>query len=202
MKPAARLRPSGTLRSTSTSTCWATTARRARKATRSTRSSRSTTKASAACGSTRPSPPRSSRSTVWPMPSRRTPATRSAPTGSGPGRWPSRPVRRTLKRLRRPSSSGPLRRTTSRPWPPTPTSAGVQRSDRSACSSTYAYCLSSRPPRPSPPPKWPRSKAPRLEATDLKPYVGVQFAAIPEFPEVGSGRRPGNGRGPLRRQVG
>ncbi|MAB64501.1 MAG: sugar ABC transporter substrate-binding protein, partial [Marinovum sp.] len=23
-------------------------------------------------------------------------------------------------------------------------------------------------------------------ATDLKPYVGVQFAAIPEFPEVGS----------------
>jgi sorbitol/mannitol transport system substrate-binding protein len=24
------------------------------------------------------------------------------------------------------------------------------------------------------------------EATDLKPYVGVQFAAIPEFPEVGS----------------
>ena len=23
------------------------------------------------------------------------------------------------------------------------------------------------------------------EATDLKPYVGVQFAAIPEFPEVG-----------------
>jgi sorbitol/mannitol transport system substrate-binding protein len=24
------------------------------------------------------------------------------------------------------------------------------------------------------------------EATDLKPYVGVQFVAIPEFPEVGS----------------
>jgi sorbitol/mannitol transport system substrate-binding protein len=24
------------------------------------------------------------------------------------------------------------------------------------------------------------------EATDIKPYVGVQFAAIPEFPEVGS----------------
>ena len=24
------------------------------------------------------------------------------------------------------------------------------------------------------------------EATDLKPYVGVQFAAIPEFPEVGT----------------
>lgn len=24
------------------------------------------------------------------------------------------------------------------------------------------------------------------EATDLKPYVGVQFAAIPEFPQVGS----------------
>jgi sorbitol/mannitol transport system substrate-binding protein len=23
-------------------------------------------------------------------------------------------------------------------------------------------------------------------ATDLKPYVGVQFAAIPEFPEVGT----------------
>ena len=23
-------------------------------------------------------------------------------------------------------------------------------------------------------------------ATELKPYVGVQFAAIPEFPEVGS----------------
>ena len=23
-------------------------------------------------------------------------------------------------------------------------------------------------------------------ATDVKPYVGVQFAAIPEFPEVGS----------------
>lgn len=29
-----------------------------------------------------------------------------------------------------------------------------------------------------------KSAAP--EATDLKPYVGVQFAAIPEFPEVGS----------------
>ena len=24
------------------------------------------------------------------------------------------------------------------------------------------------------------------EATDLKPYVGVQFASIPEFPQVGS----------------
>ena len=24
------------------------------------------------------------------------------------------------------------------------------------------------------------------EATDIKPYVGVQFAAIPEFPEVGT----------------
>ena len=23
------------------------------------------------------------------------------------------------------------------------------------------------------------------EATDLKPYIGVQFAALPEFPEVG-----------------
>ena len=34
--------------------------------------------------------------------------------------------------------------------------------------------------------KWLLSDQLPLAATDLKPYVGVQFAAIPEFPEVGS----------------
>ena len=33
------------------------------------------------------------------------------------------------------------------------------------------------------------------EATDLKPYVGVQFAAIPEFPEVGGRSCTRNGCG-------
>jgi hypothetical protein len=39
------------------------------------------------------------------------------------------------------------------------------------------------------------------EATDLKPYVGVQFAAIPEFPEVGICSCTRDGSCTIRREI-
>ena len=102
-------------------------------------------------------------------------------TGYGHGQWLFLQVHQMLMK-RRSSSNGQLQKLTSRlvanhkdfGWGSVPT--GTR-------SSTYAYPeFQAVAGFASAEMVMIESVAP--EATDLKPYVGVQFAAIPEFPEV------------------
>ena len=115
--------------------------------------------------------------------SRQTLVTQLARTGCGHGQWLFQQAQTTPKKQKR-SSSGQRPKPTFRLLATTLISVGPKFQQVSACS-TYAL------------PEFKavagfaaaemaaiESAAP--EATDLKPYVGVQFAAIPEFPEVGS----------------